>query len=200
MQGRIYYDFNRKFNVRRCPYDPSIPILIGQDFNVDPMSTAIMQRHGQEIWQVGELVLRSSSTEDVCHTLQNEFGYKLTEMATIYPDPSGNNRSSARGESDVQIFREWGFNRILFKAKAPAVRDRIAALNRVICDAKGVRRFYVDPSCGTTIQSLEQLQYKEGTNDPDKSSGWDHMPDAIGYAIDYEHPIRKIFKATGYSH
>ncbi|MDX5369485.1 MAG: terminase family protein [Alphaproteobacteria bacterium] len=200
MAGRVYYDFDRRVNVRVSPFDPSMPTMIGQDFNVDPMSTVLLQRHGEEIWVTGELSLRSSSTEDVCRTLLNEYGWGFRDVATVYPDPAGNNRTSARGESDIQIFREWGFNRILFRPKHPAVRDRIAAVNRMICDAKGVRRLYVDPSCTHLINSFEQTVYKDGTGDVDKKAGAEHMTDAIGYPIEYEFPVKSRFKPVGYSH
>ena len=204
MSGRVYYDFDRTKNVMPCPFDPSLPIMIGQDFNVDPMSTVILQRHGEQLWATGELSLRSSSTEDVCSALIDEYGWGVKDMATVYPDPAGNNRSSARGESDVQIFREWGFNRILFRSKHPPVRDRIAAVNRLICSAAGHRKLFVDPSCKELIAGLEQLIYrvdKDGktTNEPDKSMDIEHMTDALGYPVEYEFPVKRVFKPAGYS-
>lgn len=199
MAGRIYYDFDRRQNVRRCAYDPNLPVMIGQDFNVDPMSSVIMQRHGDELHAFGELSLRSSSTEEVCKELLSEYGWRLKEIATIYPDPAGAARSSARGESDIQIFREWGFNRILYRKKHPLRRDRYAAVNRMICDAKGERRLIVDPSCKELIKGFEQMIYKEDTSEPDKKSGVDHMPDAIGYPIEYEWPVKRTFEMVGFS-
>lgn len=199
MSGRVYYDFDRTVNVRTCPFDPSLPVLIGQDFNVDPMSSVILQIHGQEVWATGELSLRSSSTEDVCRELTTEYGWEIRDKATVYPDPAGNSRQHARGDSDIQIFREWGFQRILFRKKHPPVRDRIASVNRLICDAAGNRRLFVDPSCVKLIESFEQLIYKDGTNDPDKSLGVDHMSDAIGYPLEFEFPIKRQAKPVGYS-
>lgn len=199
MSGRVYYDFDRSKNVRPCPYDPSLPTWVGQDFNIDPMSGVVIQLHGNEVWVTGEMVLRSSSTEDVCHELLREFGHDFVKRATIYPDPAGGQRQHARGESDVQIFREWGFDRVLYRKKHPAVRDRIAAVNRLICDASGRRRLYVDPSCKHLIECLEQLIYKDGTNEPDKSLNIEHVGDALGYPVEYEFPVRRQAKMAGYS-
>lgn len=199
MGGRVYYDFDRAYNVRQCPYDPSIPTMIGQDFNIDPMSTVLLQRHGDEVWVTGELSLRSSSTEDVCRELLNEYGWDFKEKATVYPDPAGNAKQHARGDSDVQIFREWGFDRILFRKKHPPVRDRIAAVNRLICNAKGVRRLFVDPGNKELIKGLEQLTFKEGTNEPNKDLNIEHMPDALGYPIEFEWPVKRQAEAMGYS-
>jgi hypothetical protein len=38
---------------------------------------------------------------------------------------------------------------------------------------------------------LERQTYKEGTTQPDKESGYDHMMDALGYMIDYIFPVRR---------
>ncbi len=73
-------------------------------------------------------------------------------------------------------------------------------MNRLICDAKGDRRLFIDPSCTELIKCLEQLIYKNGTNEPDKSLGIEHAGDALGYPVEYEFPIRKPFTAKGYSH
>jgi phage terminase large subunit len=185
MAGRVYY---------------ALPIMIGQDFNIDPMSSVLRQKHGDDIWATGELSLRSSSSEDVCRSLIEEYGWGLLDKSTVYPDPAGANRSSARGESDVQIFREWGFTRILHHRKHPAVRDRLIAVNRLICDAKGDRRLYVDPSCKELIKCFEQLIYKEGTMDPDKTMNIEHMGDAVGYPIEFEWPVKRELAFAGYSH
>lgn len=199
MSGLVYYDFDRRLNVRPCPLDRSRPLYVGQDFNIDPMSSVIMQIHGDEVWATGELSLRSSSTEDVCRALLEDYGNQMVEQGTIYPDPAGNSRQHARGESDISIMRDWGFRRILFKPKAPAVRDRLASVNRLICDAAGKRRLYVDPSCKELINCFEKLIYKPGTNEPDKSLNIDHMGDAAGYFCDYEFPVKRKFKPIGYS-
>ncbi len=89
---------------------------------------------------------------------------------------------------------------ILFRRKHPAVRDRLAAVNRLIADANGRRRLFVDPSCKHLIKCFEQLVYKEGTTEPDKSMNIEHIGDALGYPIGYEFPVKQIHKAAGYSH
>jgi phage terminase large subunit len=65
----------------------------------------------------------------------------------------------------------------------PLVRDRINYVNGRIKSADGTRHYFVDPTCKETVKCLEQLIYKEGTNDPDKELGFDHVPDAIGYYL-----------------
>ena len=56
-------------------------------------------------------------------------------------------------------------------------------VNGKIQSADGVRHLFIDPKCKESIKCFEQLCYKEGTNDPDKDSGMDHIPDSAGYYI-----------------
>jgi phage terminase large subunit len=85
-----------------------------------------------------------------------------------------------------------------FVVKAPlahdAVRDGINAVNSRLCDATGVRRLLIDPKCKYTIESLERHAYKEGTSQPDKDSGYDHMSDALRYMINYIWPVKRDVK------
>ena len=82
-----------------------------------------------------------------------------------------------------------------FIVKAPnshtPVRDRINAVNSRLCASTGVRHLYVDPKCRYTIEGLERQTYKEGTSQPDKSSGYDHQMDALGYMVDYLFPVAR---------
>jgi phage terminase large subunit len=71
------------------------------------------------------------------------------------------------------------------------VRDRINAVNSRLCSSDSIRHLYISPKCKYTIEGLERQTYKEGTSQPDKDSGYDHMMDALGYMIDYMFPIRK---------
>ena len=50
---------------------------------------------------------------------------------------------------------------------------------------------YVSSNCKYTIEGLERHTYKEGTQQPDKGSGYDHQMDALGYMVDYLFPIKR---------
>lgn len=44
------------------------------DFNIDPMSTVIMQpQTNGDVWCVDEIVQFSSSTTDICHELERKY-------------------------------------------------------------------------------------------------------------------------------
>lgn len=192
MSGRVYHAFDRFKHVGKYPFNPSLPIWVGQDFNVDPMSSAIMQpQPNGDIWVVDEIVLRNSSTEETCDELERRY-WRYSDKITIYPDPAGGNRSSARGESDLDIFKEKGFRRLKFKRKHPLVADRVNSVNRQLMTASGRIRLYVNETCRETIKGLEETIYKPGSRDIDKGPGVEHIIDGLGYCIDIERPMRKL--------
>ena len=86
-------------------------------------------------------------------------------------------------------------------ASAPQVRDRINVTNARWCNAGGERRQFVDPCCVKSIQAYERHSYKEGTSDPDKGDGFDHLCDATGYfnygRYEYKPPRNALLQHIG---
>lgn len=192
MAGRVYYPFDRRKHVGDYPFDPDLPIWVGQDFNIDPMSSVIFQpqRNG-ELWAIDEIVLPGSNTVEVCDELEKRY-WRYQDKMTIYPDPAGGQRQHARGETDLDIFRERGFRRLKYHRKHPPIADRVNAVNSMLMSADGQIRMRVDKRCKFFIEGLEQTIYKPGSRDVDKTMNVEHSPDAGGYCIQYEFPMRKI--------
>lgn len=198
MSGRVYYAFDRKEHIANVEFNPKLPIWVGMDFNIDPMSTVIFQpQPNGQLWAVDEIVQVSSNTDDICAELEKRY-YKYQNQVTIYPDPAGSARQHARGESDLDIIREHGFKRIKVKRAHSAVADRINAVNRVLKTANGDIRLYISPKCRHLIDSFEQTLYIAGSRDVDKALGVEHSADAAGYCIELEFPLRK-FTPAGFS-
>jgi hypothetical protein len=156
------------------------------------MSAVIMQPQPDgTVWIVDEIVLQSSNTEESVDEIERRY-YRYRSNVIIFPDPAGNSRQHARGETDLDIFRERGFKRIKHRAKHPAVADRINCVNRMLRAADGSVRLYVDSKCRATIDSFDQTTYKKGSRDIDKSMNLDHATDALGYPIEIQFPMRKF--------
>jgi phage terminase large subunit len=186
--GRIYYGFDRAGNVKS--WDKSIPdvVYIGMDFNIDPMSAIIAVREGDTLYVVDEIRLFSSNTQEAVAEIKSRYN---RSKIFVYPDPAGHQRkSSASGATDITILSNAGF-----VVKAPRhhtpVRDRINAVNSRLCSSSGIRHLYIDPKCKYTIEGLERQTYKEGSSQPDKDGGYDHMNDALGYMVDYLFPVKR---------
>lgn len=193
MSGRVYYPFERSEHVTEsATFNPRLPIWIGMDFNIDPMSVVVMQPQlNGEVWAVDEIVLFSSNTEEICEELERRY-WRFMKQITVFPDPAGGQRQHARGETDIDILREKGFKRVKFRRKHPAIADRVNSMNRMLRAADGTVRFRVNPECKYFITSMEQTIYKQGSRDVDKQASVEHSADAAGYCIELQFPLRKI--------
>jgi phage terminase large subunit len=194
-QGTVYLCFDRAQSVKPCPYNPALPLHIGVDFNVNPMSASVHQEQPNgEIWCVGEFAEMTSNTHDLADKIAKRYGRPSFDPdkpdlshITIYPDPAGTQqKTSAQGKTDISILREKGFTVIHMNAH-PLIRDRINYVNGWLLNANRVRRYFVDPSCENVIQCFEQLVYDPNTGQPEKKSGADHMPDSVGYYLWTKH-------------
>ena len=78
----------------------------------------------------------------------------------------------------------------------PAIKSRLNAVNGMILNSKGERRFLVNTHlCPDMTDGLEQQIYdKHGM--PDKTSGVDHLNDAVGYFINHKYPVVKSPTST----
>lgn len=184
--GIIYYGFKREESVKRHDNDRSV-IHVGMDFNLDPMSAVLMTRKGDTLHIFDEIVMFGSNTDEMVAEIRSRYG---NGTIVIYPDPASRQRkTSAGGRTDLSILQNAGFE-VRVRNSHAAVRDRINAVNSRLLSNDGQRRLYVDPKCKKVIESLERHTYKEGTSQPEKD-GFDHMNDALGYAVEYLFPIKK---------
>jgi hypothetical protein len=186
--GRIYYSFDRKTNMLEPKTLDTQVIYIGMDFNIDPMSAVIAVRQGDNLYVIDEIRMFSSNTAEIVEEIKQRYP---KSRIWVYPDPASRQRkTSAGGATDLTILQNAGFTVKSPNAHTP-VRDRINAVNSRLCDATGIRRLFISNKCKYTLEGLERHTYKEGTTQPDKDSGYDHMMDALGYMVDYIFPVRR---------
>jgi hypothetical protein len=194
--GRVFYAFDRKYNLRPYLKPADLKLLpelhIGMDFNVDNNSCVIAIMPTKDTLHIiDEIKLMGSNTDEMVQEIRNRYpNYKIT----VYPDPAGAARkTSAGGRTDHTILRAAGFT-----VKAPnshnAIRDGVNAVNAKLFSSTGITTMFFDPKCKYAIECLEKHTYKEGTSIPDKASGFDHMNDALRYMVDYLFPIRQSIK------
>ena len=186
--GRIYYAFDRQANCQPPDKIDIATVYIGMDFNIDPMSAVVAVRQGDRLYVIDEIRMFSSNTAEIVDEIKSRYG---RSKVFVYPDPAGSARkSSAGGITDHTILANGGFVVKSPRSHTP-VRDRINAVNSRLKDSTGIRHLLIHPRCKYTIEGLERHTYKEGTSQPDKDSGYDHMMDALGYMVDYLFPVRK---------
>jgi phage terminase large subunit len=188
--GRIYYAFDRAHNtIKGKPTKEDVnEILVGMDFNIDPMSAVIAIRNGNDLIVIDEIRMFSSNTNEMVSELKARYTHS---KIIVFPDPASRQRkTSAAGATDLTILQNAGFI-----VKAPhthtQIRDRINAVNSRLCDSTGQRHLFITTECKYTIEALERQVYRPGTTQPDKDGGYDHQNDALGYMIDYLFPVRR---------
>jgi phage terminase large subunit len=188
--GRVYYAFDRKRHVQEYTSKTPHTIYLGCDFNIDPMSAVLFSREGDVLHAFDEVRIFGSNTNELVDEVTTRYP-RARIMA--FPDPAGRQRkTSAGGVTDIRILQNAGWIVKANKAHTP-IRDRINAVNSRLVNDAGNINLYVDPKCKHTIEGLEKQTYREGTSQPDKQSGLDHMMDALGYCVDGLFPIKRDY-------
>ena len=190
--GIIYYGFSMQDNVKHFSVpDNNNVIHIGMDFNLDPMTSVVSFIENGVVYIFDEIQIWSSNTDELCQEIHRRYpGKKIF----VYPDPASRQRkTSAGGRTDLSILQNAGFI-----CKVPprhmAIRDRINSVNAKLCSASGHRGIFIHPKCKNLLNSISKHTYKEGTVLPDKTQGFDHMNDALGYQISFLYPIRTSYE------
>ncbi|MGQ9635763.1 MAG: terminase large subunit domain-containing protein [Bryobacteraceae bacterium] len=188
-EGQVYHCFDRNRNVAEWAIDPRLPLRWSLDFNVDPMCSVVAQIQNGVVHVVDELVLRRSSTPEVCEEFLKRHG-RHPAGVVIYGDASGSRRQTT-GWSDYamirQILTQWDMKKVSYRIASsnPEVRERVSLMNAMLKPAGGEARLFIDPKCHELIADLEQVSYKPGSTEIDKERDprRTHLSDALGYLI-----------------
>lgn len=180
LQGRVYDNFDRLLNVQHIN-DTGAEILVGMDFNVNPMSAVVAVRVADECHVMDSLEIQTSNTEEMARELRGRYAGR---RVIVCPDPTGKARKTSAPVSvtDFTILQRAGFE-VRAPSKAPPVTDRINNTQSMLLSGDGRRRVKVDPRCKALIRGLDGLTYKEGTSQVDKGLGLDHICDALDYLL-----------------
>jgi hypothetical protein len=192
--GGVFHSFDRARNVRPCDYRPNMPILVGSDFNVDPMAWVLAHRIGDRLDVFDQVWLRDTNTPAALDVLAGRY-HDHKGGWEFYGDASGDARKTSASRSDYKhilnhpAFKQMG--RTLHYPRAnPPVADRFASTNALLCNAAGQRRLFIDPRCSRLIDDLEARYYKPRSKDPADSGTLGHITDALGYIVHRLFPIR----------
>jgi PBSX family phage terminase large subunit len=180
--GQAYYSFNREKHVREIDKKTHVgSVLIGMDFNVQPMTAVIARYINNRFHITSEAFLENSDTFKMTdHLIRN--GYK---GARIYPDSTGKNRKTS-GKSDHKILGDAGFS--VEYTRNPLVFDRVNNINRLFMED----RIIIDPSCKKLIADLEKVSWKDGALDQKSDKMLTHISDALGYLCWAIDPLKEI--------
>lgn len=187
--GAVYPDFSRMLNHTDAEIQANEPLHVGMDFNVYNCTAQIGVIRDNKPLILDELT-GVRDTPAIAKMLADR--YKANgHHVTVYPDASGRGHKTVNAAlSDLQIIKDHGLA-ICARDSNPAVKDRVAAVNASILNAKGERSLLVNTrKCPALTEALEQQVYDKN-GEPDKESGKDHPPDALGYFVHFRWPIVK---------
>jgi hypothetical protein len=180
-----------------CVYHQTHTIVVGSDFNVDPMCWVL--GHVMEVPGIGkmffvfdEVFLRNTNTRQTMDYLYSKYGNHPGGWLFI-GDATGKARRSSASESDYLIIKgDTRFKKanVAYPNHNPKITDRFAACNAMFLNQLGQRRMLISPKCKHLIEDLETRAYKPGTNEPNDSHLQGHISDALGYVIHVLFPIR----------
>lgn len=182
--GRVYSSFrNRPYpegNIDESVQDTGGELLVGMDFNVNPMSAVIGVRAVDELLVLDAMEIQTSNTEEMATEIRRRYPNR---RVIVCPDPAGKQRKTSApvGQTDFTILERHKFT-VRAPNAAPAVVDRINNAQEMY-EHDGRRRVRIHPRATALITALSNLTYKEGTSQPDKRSGFDHMCDACDYLL-----------------
>lgn len=201
MGGTVFHAFDKHLNVDgNFHYDPDLPLIIGSDFNVDPMSWVMCQEVGDELLVHDEIWERHTHTQATLDELWNRYKHSQPVSWIFHGDAASQNRNTATATTDYLIIAQderFKPRRVLYPAANPPVVDRFASCNAMFCNAAGQRRVRIHPRCKHLIEDLEARSYKQGTRIPNDKGDVSHMSDALGYVIHIRHPLELTPQGTG---
>jgi hypothetical protein len=194
--GQCYYGFDVSRNVARLGYDPLRgPIVVAQDFNVDPACSLLCQFWNGTLLVFAEIVLQDSNTPEMARTLVSKVkGHgRQPGDCDVYPDAAGRSRQTS-GTTDHAIMRAHGFTRLKFNHEGnPPVTDRINDVNGALYHG----RVKIDPGCKMLIRDLTQVVRGPDGSIVKSKKHLTHLSDCLGYAISKLLPIRKVLARVG---
>lgn len=181
--NRAAYNFDRDIHIKKAD-SLTGNRFIGMDFNVDYMSAVFACEYTDgTVHYFDEIRQMNSNTESMAKEMLKKWGLHPT-----FPDPAGRARSTTSNRSDHAILREFGYP-VYARRAHPAVKDRLACLNKKLLDAKDKVGMTVDPKCKYLIKDLEQCQRDKRGGIDKSNQELSHMIDACSYLLEMKFPI-----------
>lgn len=190
--GAAYYayDDEKHTNKDMMELDPTLPLNICVDFNVDPMIWLICQHTDSENIKVFyEITQRNTNTWEQCYAIRDLIPSHYD--VTIYGDSTGRSRDTRGIETDYviidKIFRKH-FRSIKYKVPQmnPPVLSRVKCVNARL-DKKAVQ---IQEKCENLREDFIQCAYNDKGEIDKSNKARTHSSDAFGYYIYREFPIR----------
>ena len=196
--GRCFYAYTEDNIAPHPGLQEREPIHIGCDFNTSPITAAVATKTADGLHFFDEISIYGSNTNELAEEIRRRYGFGRTIY--VYPDASGGRKqTSSGGFSDHIILQNAGF-KVVVDSINPVVTESIASVNSLLCSSTGDRRLLIDKNCRQIRESMLKYVYKEGTRQPDKDNGFDHMADCVRYITHKLYALRPVIMNSGKSY
>jgi hypothetical protein len=205
--GQAYWNFDRAACVNNdIGYEPSIPLVLAFDLNVDPMCwNVIQQRTHKDGYKIDiildEIHMRTASTEAAANEFIRRYGPKglgHKSGVNVYGDSTCRHKTTQTTRTDYRIIKEalekkFAAVEMYIGRANPRITDSVAAFNARLKNLEGVRKLFINGNkCKETIADLERVFFEPGTRtlskkDPERT----HHTDAIRYYLYKVYPLRQ---------
>lgn len=189
-QGVVYTEFNREECNDSIEVLDNDKLIIGQDFNAGGCITIVGKLHQGVVYIIGEIV------SDTTYNIYDNYSKKYNNKAYLYPDASGNSKSSNASETDIEILNEHFYVEAL--KSNPRINERVLTVNVAL--KKGLLKIDID-KCPRLVNALETQAYADNGT-PEKSNepaSKDDFCDALGYMIYQVLPIKSRVSTQVYN-
>lgn len=212
--GKAYINFSRENLASECPFyvgaqwSPHLPVVLGCDFNLSPMSWTLGQTNTDRWWWFDEIHLENSHTPEAARELVSRIqamraeGHRAEPAVVICGDATSKaGQRAAAGASDYDILKAaLKAANISFRDETPdsnpPVKDRVNAVNAKLKDASGNVHFWLHADkCPFLKRDLERVVWKPGASailDEGPSRALTHQSDSIGYPVVTLTPVKAI--------
>lgn len=195
-RGGVFLEFSAIHNVYdKCVYSPERPIIVGCDFNVDPMSWTLAHKVGDKIIVFDEIRISNTTTQRTLDVLDSKYNYpRKHKSGWIFTgDAASKQRRTNADVTDYMIInndQRFLEKSITFPNANPSLISRFATTNAALRSADGRRHVYIHPRAEGLIKDLKSLSYKPGTNLVDLSNKTlGHSSDSFGYLVMLARPL-----------
>lgn len=184
--GMAFPDFDETLHVTdTAKYQPGLSIIVGSDFNVDPMSWVLCHFIDGKIYVFDEIFLRGTNTRKTMDHLYQLYGNHKSGWLFMGDATSRARKTSANSSDYIIINNDDRFKprEMLYPKINPAVADRLACTNGALLNALGDIRLQISPKCTNLIKDFKFRHYKEGTSELNDEGDLGHITDAMGYVV-----------------
>jgi hypothetical protein len=207
--GKVYYDYIADYypkgNLDKdIVYDPSLPIVMGFDFNVNPMTAVLghvrRNKNDYQEWLLFKgYFLKASNTEQLIRRIFDDYSetytFILTPCQSSIARQTSQEITSDGYKTDLAIVKnvakEYGKNlQIAKRTKNPPTHKGISATNTMLNNLR-LRINPNDIGLKELIKDFDSLSYKEGTSAIDETDKMrNHISAAVRYVCDRHWRVR----------